>query len=491
MTDVLSGLDSLFLHLETPRTPMHGASIAIFEPGELTGPGGCVPIEKLRAHVSGRLARAPKLRQRVRRAPLGLLSPQWEDDPAFDIANHVRRGAVPRPGGERELLEVGAEILSWQLDLAHPLWELWFLEGLAGGQVAVLEKFHHAMADGLAGTRLALALLDTSPYPPEEDGQSSGWQPPAPRSLGDVTADELAGLGRELLHLLGAGATSVRHPGRALGAVARAADGLRTLTRPSAVAPHTSLNAPVGLRRRLAVVRQPLDALNAAAHERHTTVNDLLLVAVALGVRRLLLARGERPTEVQVLVPVGAPHAGPADLGNRVSALLVRLPLHTDDPEEVLARVEGQVQLAWDHHQDTAASLLSGALDVLPQPAIEVAGRIVQHQPFANMVVTNVPGPQVPLYAMGSRMVEVIPVVPIAANLSVGVAAFSYHHQLTVGIVADRDRCPDVEVMAAAMQACFAALTAGVAPEDAAAASGTPPARLAAIDPGDGVVAVR
>lgn len=459
MTDVLSGLDSLFLHLETARTPMHAAAIGVYEAGPLSAPDGGVRIDDLRRRIARRLDEVPKLRQRVRHVPLGLAPPVWEDDPHFDVANHVRHTAVPAPGGDAELLALCAELLSWQLDFAHPLWELWVVEGLAGGRVAIFEKFHHAMADGLAGTQLALALLDARPDVGEPPPASATpWLPAAPRRPIGRGVHDLGERAGEMARAAGTAINALVHPIRAWHAAATVIDGLRSAFAPPVLAPRLSVNAAVGQHRRLAVVRQDLDELQAAAHREGVTVNDLLLTAVAGGLQALFAKRGQPTTAVHALVPVGLEHPGVGELGNEVSAMVVRLPVDSDDVDKVLAEVASHSAAAKAHHQSSAAHVLIETLDALPEAAIEAAGRFVQHQPFVNLVVTNVPGPPFALYAMGARMLEAIPVVPIAGNLSVGVAAFSYDHSFTVGINADRDACPDVEVLAAGIEDTFLAL---------------------------------
>lgn len=457
MTDVLSGLESLFLHLETPRTPMHAASIAVFEGGQLVDDDGLLRIEELRAGIDERLDLLPRLRQRVHRAPLHLFPPVWEDDPHFDIAFHVNHLALPRPGDEDQLLELCAELLSWPLDLTRPPWEIWFVEGLAEGKVAVFEKFHHSLSDGIGGVQLAAVLLDVRPDVPAGTSAHT-WRPTPPRHTGEVVAHDLASRGAAVAHVLAAAGEQLRHPGAVLGELASAAEGIYSLLGSQTIAPRTSVNAPVGRHRRLAVVRQSMDALRGAGAQAGATVNDVLLTAVAAGVRRLLQHRGQSLKELQVMVPVGLEHEAGAELANRVSAMLVRLPLDIEDPVELLGAVAGVVGRAKTDHQSSAGRLLIAALDLAPEPVIGAAGLLVQHQPFVNLVVTNVPGSPVPLYAMGTRLLEAVPIVPIAGNLSVGVAALSYEDRLVVGITADRDRCPDVGVLAGGIEDAFAAL---------------------------------
>ncbi len=245
------------------------------------------------------------------------------------------------------------------------------------------------------------------------------------------------------LRLLANGIGAVRHPMGVGRDVARHAAALSSVVTCKSLAPSLSLNVPVGESRRVAFVRQPLDELRQVAEHFGVTINDLLLTAVADGVRCLLAARGEtiEGQTVQVLVPVGADHYGDNQLGNRVSAMLVRLPIGSSDPVDRLLSVSLAAASGKHHHQPLAAALLLELLEPLPQPALATAARLIHRQPFFNLVVTNVPGPGVPLYVLGARMLEAFPIVPIAGNLSVGVAALSYGDQLTIGLLADPDAC--------------------------------------------------
>ena len=458
LPDVLHGLDSLFLHLERPRTPMHSATIGLFEAAPLCDADGRLRIEELRARTARRLARAPRLRQRARRALLGVAPSTWEDDPRFDIEAHVRQAALPPPGTEEQLLELCAELLSWPLDPRRPLWEMWFLEGVGGGRVAVLEKVHHALADGLSDVALAGLLLDLSPAPPPDD--ETPWAPEPPMSVGRRLGGALAARATAEARRATAHLATLAHPAAALRDLGAVADGMASLISPSMLAPRSSLNAPIGLHRRLATARASMASVEALAHRTGTTVNDVLLTAVAGGMRDLLAGRGEAPAGLQVLVPVGAPVTRTGRLGNDVSAMVVRLPLDEADPRRLHRAVATVTARAKRHHQARAGSVVVSALDLLSEPMVGMAARLVQHQPFVNVVVTNVPGPPVPLYAMGSRLLEAIPVVPLAGNLSVGVAAVSYDGTLVVGLHADRDRCPDLAVLAAGIDRTFAALLA-------------------------------
>ncbi|MGO9910636.1 MAG: WS/DGAT domain-containing protein, partial [Acidimicrobiales bacterium] len=335
---------------------------------------------------------------------------------------------------------------------------IWFVDGLEGDRVALVEKLHHSMADGLAGVELATVLLDLERHPLHRHAPPPDWQPSPPPSR--VTAMARDVIRRATLPVkVGAGTLGVmRHPVRAGREAARYGEALSTVATRQSIAPHCSLNTEIGEKRRLVVVRQPMDELHQAQRRYGVTINDLLLTSVAAGVHDLLAARGEdvEDRSVQVLVPVGTEHHGDHKLGNQVSAMIVRLPIGDADPLDRLHAVSRTEARCKRHHQALVGELLLDLLEPWPQPALAATTRLVHRQPFVNLVVTNVPGPGLPLYAMGSLLLEAIPIVPLAGNLSVGIAALSYEGQLTIGIFADPDACPDVSILADGMSRAFA-----------------------------------
>jgi len=456
----LSPLDAGFLYAESGRTPMHMGSIGIFEGAPLRDEHGALRIDALRAEIESRLHLVPKLRRRVRFTTLGMAAPVWVDDPAFDIANHVRTAALPSPGTEASLRDLCAGLMARPLQRDRPLWEIWAIDGLEGGRVAMMEKLHHSMADGLAGVELVTVLFDLDRHPPRGESSPHPWNPTPPPRQRSIIAHELGRQATAPLHLVGNGIGVLRHPVGVGRDVAHYVAALSSVVTPRSVAPSLSLNVPVGGGRQVAFVRQPLDDLHKLAGHFEVTINDLLLTAVSGGVRCLLSARGERieGRTVQVLVPVGADHHGDRQLGNRVSAMLVRLPIGSSDPVDRLRLVSRAEATCKDHHQALAAALLLELLEPLPQPALATIARLVHRQPFFNLVVTNVPGPGVPLYVLGARMLEAFPIVPIAGNLSVGVAALSYGEQLTIGLLADPGACADLDVFADGIDRSFAEL---------------------------------
>ena len=454
--DLLTELDASFLHMESPQTPMHMGSIGVFEGGPLHDTRGCLRLDEVRAEVQSRLHLVPKLRKVVRLPLLGESVPVWVDDPDFDITCHVREAALPEPGDEAQLLELCARLMSYRLDRGRPLWSIWLIGGLEGGRVAVLEMIHHCMADGLAGVELASVLLDLEASPPDHHHVDE-WEPaPAPRRA-TVAADGLARFGGVVSTIAADTWHGLLHPSQAHRVLSRYASAFFDLLSQTPVAPHVSLNGPVGFDRKVLVVRERMDDLRRAERLFGVTLNELLLTAVAAGVHDLLSARGEvmEGRQLQVLVPVGADHHGDHRLGNDISAMLVRLPIGAAPAAERLLEVAGAERANKEHGQAQATHLLLSSLNTLPPAAVSAASHLVRHQPFVNMVVTNVPGPDVPLYVLGARMLEAIPLVPLGGNLSVGVAALSYNGVFTIGVFVDPNACPDADVLVGGIGRCF------------------------------------
>ncbi len=460
-SDVLSPLDASFLYMESPQTPMHMGSIGIFEGAPLHDASGCLRLLDVRAEVESRLHLVPKLRKRVRLPQLGEPAPVWVDDPDFDIANHVHQAALPEPGDDAQLLAFCAGRMSFPLDRSRPLWDIWLVEGLQGGRVALFEMLHHAMADGLAGVELASVLLDLEPHPPVPHA-SDGWEPvPGPPRLA-VAEVGLERLGRQAWRVLADGWSALGHPSRAGHVMAHYTAAFASLLAEPVATPACSLNTRVGFDRRAVIVRQPLDGLHRAEHHFGVTLNDLLLTAIGAGVHDLLSARGEvmEGRNVAVLVPVGTDHHGDHGLGNEVSAMVVHVPIGAAPAPQRLRAVADAERSAKIHDQALATHFLLSSLDTWPPVALSAASHLVHHQPLVNLVVTNVPGPDVPLYVLGARMIEAIPLVPLGGNLSVGVAALSYDGQLSIGILTDPVACPDVEVLTEGIGRCFDELVA-------------------------------
>ena len=470
-TRLLSPLEAGFLYSESARAPMHMGSVGVFEGAPLRDRHGSLRAGAIRAEIESRLHLVPKLRRRVRFSRLGLAAPTWVDDPRFDVADHVREATLRRPGTEAMLRDLCAELMAIPLRRDRPLWELWLIDGLEGERVAMIEKLHHSMADGLADVELVTVLFDLDRHA-EHDHSAHPWQPEHGPRQSSILVSDLARRGSFPLRVMSNGIGALRNPVGAGRVLSHYADALGNLAATGLFAPSSSLNVPIGEGRSVEFIRERLGDLHDAAEGLGVTINDLLLASVAEGVHRLLSARGESVggRTVQVLVPVGTEHHGDRRLGNRVSAMLVRLPVGPVDPLDRLRSVSRAQASSKRHRQALVASLLLDLFEPLPQPVVAAAARLVHHQPFCNLVVTNVPGPGVPLFVLGARMLEAFPLVPIAGNLSVGVAALSYGGQLTVGLLADPESCPDLGVLAGGISDSFSALisAAGVRSGDPA-----------------------
>jgi WS/DGAT/MGAT family acyltransferase len=450
--EALSALESAFLHLERGRNPIHIGTIAVLEGPPLRDPQGRLEVGRIREHIEGRLHLAPKLRRRIRHAVLPGAPSVWIDDPEFDIANHVSGARLDPPGSMDQLLELGAELLGTPLDPDRPLWHFLFVDGLEGDRVGVVERIHHAMADGLAGVEMATVLLDLEPHDRDGGSPAAGgapWRPEAQPWLGREAVHDLVRLNEIGWRWVGRGLRAARHPLGTAQAAVRLGGAVTALTGTGLGRASTSLNRPIGEERRVSVVREPLRGFAEVAHAFDVTLNDVVLTVIGGAVARLLDGRGERPpAEVQVLVPVGLEPVERHGLGNRVSAWLVKVPADSGDPVGRLSEVAVATGGARVHHEELAAEALLDLVAPLPQPLVAAAVRLVDHQPLINLIVTNVPGPPFPLYVLGSRMLEAYPFVPVAGNLTLGVAVLSYDGWLALGILADAATCPDVAIFA-------------------------------------------
>ena len=448
----LTALDTGFLRAEEPGVPMHVGAVSVFEGERLLDGAGRVRIDEIRRAIADRLHLVPRLRQVVREVPLGVGLPVWVDDVDFDIAAHVQVVTLDPPGGEEQLLRLTTGLHAALLDRSRPLWELWFVDGLAGGRVGLVEKVHHAMVDGVSGVDVATAILDLEPDPPAP-APAPPWRP--------ERAPGAAALALEAL------ADRVVTPGDVVRAVAGAVRAARPtaaavvgLEEEGLFAPRLSLNGPVGWGRRLEAIRLPLEEVRAIGRAHDATVNDVVLAAVAGGLRQLLLARGERlDRDVKAFVPVSlrADHEH-LELGNRVGGLFAPLPVGLPEPGVRLWVVSTWTKRAKRSSAPATLSGLLGAFDRLPPRIVGPVSRLIRHQPFVNLVVTNVPGPSFPVYLMGARMLETLPVVPLGANLTLGVGVLSYDGVLNLGVQGDTDACPDLDVFIDGLGESFAHL---------------------------------
>ena len=462
MTDLdrLTALDAAFLHIERDGLPVHIGSVATFEAGPLLDGRGRFRLDELRTQVEARLDGLPRLRRKVLWPTGGLGRPCWVDDPDFDVAHHV--DAVDLPGGDLDALRRHAERLTAEvLPQDRPLWHLRFVTGLTGDRVGLIERVHHALVDGVSGVDVATVLLDLTPD--VTDLPPSDWFPapaPDPVALGWQGAlDQAAAPARFAAATLGA---VLRHPERLLRGVTDVVEGLSTLVADGPTAPPSSLNQPVGPRRSLSWISTALPEVKAVGRKAEGTANDVVLTALAEGLRSLLLERGEAVSGdevLKVLVPVSLRDGGQrGTLGNRVGALILRLPIGIADPTERLHAIASATERLKSRREATTAQLLLAAADLLPARLVSPLAHLTDAQRMVNVIATNVPGPDAPLWCRGARMLEAFPVVPLGGNLGCSVAILSYDGALTLGVTTDPALVPDVAVLDRGIVAGFEAL---------------------------------
>ncbi len=457
----LSALDTSFLHLESLETPMHVGTLGIFDGARFFDASGRFRLAAVRRLVESRLHLIPRFRKKLMTVPMDQGRPIWVDDDRFDISYHVRLTALPAPGDREQLLALMARIESQLLDRSRPLWELWFVEGLEAGRVALVQKTHHALVDGVSGVDVATVLLDFEREPdrPEAPLWIPQPAPPAARLLADTLverASEPTELARSIRGL-------ARTPQRAADQTAKLTRALRSLVSGSPLAPSSSLNVEVGRRRRFTGVPISLDTVRAIRETHGGTVNDVVLAAVSSALRRRLTERGEEvPSHLRALCPVSVRDDGERlALGNRLSVMLVDLPVGLGDPVDRLEAVSEATRALKESEQAAGAAVLLDFAHYAAPSVLGFAARLVQRQPFVNLVVTNVPGPPVPLYCMGARLLEAYPLVPLSRNLSLGIAILSYCGVLHFGLNADADAWPDLEALAHDLTVAFTELAAG------------------------------
>ncbi len=454
----LASLDASFLHLERLEYPMHVGAVSIFEGAPFFDADGCFRLAAVRDLVESRLPLIPRYRKRLMLVPFDQGRPIWIDDDHFDIAYHVRLTALPKPGGWEQLVALTQRVEEQLLDRERPLWELWFVEGLEGGKVALIQKTHHALVDGVSGVDVATILFDTSPeHQPVEPPE---WVPESAPTASELLVKTLRERITEPAEMMRTVRRALRGPRVAMDRVAQLGRSLATFVERDAVAPRTSLNTSLtGRHRRLATARVSLDDVKRIRRAYGGTVNDVVLSGVSGALALLLRSRGEPVDDVhlRILCPVSVRDDSERNtLGNKVSAMFITLPIGIADPAERLAAIHANTKHLKEREQAVGADFLLGLTHYAAPTLVNLAARVVHRQPFINLVVTNVPGPQIPLYLMGARMLEAFPIVPLTRNLSVVVGILSYDGVLYFGLFGDRDACSDIEVLAAAVDDSFA-----------------------------------
>ena len=456
-TDRLSPLDASFLHIEDGVSHMHIGTVAIFE-------GPQPPFADIVAMVEAKLPLVPRYRQVVQFVPFDLGRPVWVDDPHFDLGYHLRRTALPVPGGEAELRTLVGWVMSQPLDRSKPLWEIWVVEGLEDGRWAMVAKTHHAMVDGIAGTDLLAVIMDLSP-----DGlrpEATAWTPGPTPTGGQLVAESLLNVVRspyEQLRAVQASTDAIRH---GLSHVAEVGRGVVAMTGLVRATPVSSLNGPIGPHRRYAWATTTVDDVKTVRQSLGGTFNDVVLASITNGFRQLLLSRGEDTDRVvRTLVPVSVrPRdasgraVGDGTFQNKVSAMFAELPVNLEDPIERLHVITHQMEGLKESKQAVAGEALTSMSGFAPPMLLalgmRLATRAAQHN--VNTVTTNVPGPQFPLYAAGRKMLRAFPYVPLGGQIRIGIAIFSYNGEVNFGITGDYDTTGDLDVLSGAIEAGMA-----------------------------------
>ena len=442
--DRLSAIDASFLHQEKRSSHMHVGAIVLME--------GPVPSrEEFTRHIESRLHLVPRYRQKLAFPRFEMGRPFWVDDPRFNIDYHVRHTALPAPGSMEQLRGIAGRIFSQRLDRSKPLWELWLVQGLANGGFALVSKTHHALVDGISGVDIATVLFDLSPTPPQQPDPEP-WVPEQEPSQAELVAEGIKDLMRAPGMVAGEAAKALRDPAATVERAREAAEGVGEVAWAGLnPAPDVPLNVEIGPHRRIVWLQCELADFKAVKDQLGGTVNDAFLAVVAGGLGKWLRTRGVRTEglELRGLVPVSIRakdehHA----LGNRIAAVRGPLPVYAQDPVERLRIVRQSMKDVKESKLALGAEVISGLEDFAPPTLLAQASRLNFSTRLFNLLVTNVPGPQFPLYMMGREMQEIVPVAFLPENHALAIAAMSYNGKLDFGLLADYDAIPDLERMA-------------------------------------------
>ncbi|MFY9588518.1 MAG: wax ester/triacylglycerol synthase family O-acyltransferase [Actinomycetota bacterium] len=451
MPQRLSALDVQFLLLEQPSVHFHVAGLSVLDPS--TRPGGPDGLyEDVKKLFLERRHLIPRFRQKIMPVPFGAGRPVWVDDPDFDLDFHFRRGAVPRPGGKKELADYVQRIHSRPLDRSKSLWEMYFIEGLEDDHVAVLSKVHHAMIDGMSGMDIATVLFDLGPEPRVVEPEPFKPEPaPSPR---DLLVDSLReGVTHPIKSAFGNLSLAVRAPEIILRRVQQTVSGLGSILAAGSP-PKSPFNRPVGPNRRFAMVEAPVSDYKAIKNALGGTVNDVVLATVAGALHRFLKRRGE-PTQglaLRAMIPVSTrDESQKMALGNQVTSIFVDLPVGPMDAATRLRSISAATKDLKESHQAVAAGALMNIGTWAPPTLHGLAARAVARRRFVNLVISNVPGPQIPIYLAGAKLLATYPVMPLGETLALAVAVTSLAGTMAFGITSDWDSMPDIDDFATDM----------------------------------------
>lgn len=437
----LSALDAAFLSLEAPHAPMHVGWAAQFAPP----PDRPRPsFEAIRSHIAGRLGRAPRYRQRLAEVPLDLGDPVWVDDAEFDIADHVLRA------GHGDFQRLADEVMSAPLEHDRPLWELWVAEELDDGMVGIVGKAHHCLVDGLAAIELMALLLDASPEPDSGDGED--WAPQAPPGAVEIAAEAVRRQAEQALDFAKLPLRYAREPMRLLDVPNQARrTAIALLHTASPPAPPSRLNGPMSPLRHLACTERPLQDLKTIKRSFGTTINDVLLAATAGALRTLAEERDEPLREIRAMVPVSV-EAPSERWGNRLAFLFLNLPTTEPDPVWRLRDVHVAMRERKREREPETVDAIFSAVSYAPLPVRRLASRILASPRLSNLTVSNIPGPQLPLYLMGCEARRAYPVVPLTDGHGLSIGMTTVQDQACFGIYAQAELAEDADRLVRGIQ---------------------------------------
>jgi diacylglycerol O-acyltransferase len=463
--DRLTSIDASFLTNETSNAHMHVGAILIFE-------GPPPAYNDFLEHVRSRLHLVPRFRQKLAFPPVETGRPFWVDDPNFNLAYHVRHSALPSPGSEEQLRNIAGRLFSQALDRSKPLWELWLVQGLERNRFALVTKTHHALVDGVSGVDIATVLFDLKPVPEPIEPDRDCVAHPGPSSA-ELAARGLAGAARTPFGLARRAVRAASNPMRTTRKVVEAGEALAEVawnfTNP---APEVPLNAEIGSHRRFAWARAELEDFKQIKNALGGTVNDVVLTVVSGALRSWLRSRGVKTEglELRALVPVSIRAEDErGQLGNRIAAMRGPLPVYIEDPVKRLETVKRAMTGLKESKQALGAEVISRFNDFAPPTLLAQASRINFSTRLFNLIVTNVPGPQIPLYVLGRELQDVFPVAFLPENHALAIAIMSYNGGIDFGLLGDYDTMEDIEMLATGLSESLADLKAAAGAADARA----------------------
>jgi diacylglycerol O-acyltransferase len=453
--DRLTPVDASFLHQEGPDSHMHIGGLTIVE-------GPPPTMDEFLEQIRRRLHLVPRYRHKLAHTALDSGRPVWIDDPSFNLDYHIRHTALPAPGQWEQLQDLTARIFSQQLDRSKPLWEMWLIEGLEDDRFALITKTHHSLIDGIAGVDLATVLFDLSPDPPALTNSGRPWKPHSEPGAAHLVAAGLIGAVRTGVALAEGAIDALSHPEHALSRAREAAEGVGEIVWAGLnPAPETPLNVPIGPHRRFVGIAAELEDFKTVKNAFGGTVNDVILAIVAGALRSFLISRGRRTegVELRALVPVSVRTEDERNRGgNRIVVMRGPLPVYIADPLDRLRFVSHAMAGLKESKQALGAEVISGAQNFAPPTILAQASRLNFSTRLFNLIVTNVPGPQFPLYVLGREMQQAIPVAFLPENHALAIAIMSYNGQLNFGLLGDFDALPDIGVIGENISAELAAL---------------------------------